>query len=220
MRVLVVEDDPMLASGMLHALQRAGYTVDLATTADEALAALRAQRYALALLDLGLPDGSGLMALREARARRDNTPVIIVTARDRAEHKVAGLDAGADDYVVKPFDLDELLARVRAHIRRGENRASDVLSTAELSVDLTARSVAFRGQPVSLTAKEFKVLAALMRRIGHFVSKEELENEVYDGEAEVESNTIEVTIYGLRRKLAGDLILTARGLGYTIPRRP
>lgn len=220
MRILVVEDDPMLATGLRRALQRAGYAVDLTSTCEEATAALRAQPYALALLDLGLPDGSGLDALRALRARRDPTPVIIVTARDRPEHKVEGLDLGADDYVVKPFDLDELLARIRARMRRNENRSSDVLEARNVCVDLAARTVKLDDRPIPVTAKELKVLTVLMRRAGQFVSKADLEDAVYDDSAEIESNTIEVAVYGLRRKLGGDLILTARGLGYMVPRSP
>jgi len=208
----------MLGAGLRRALQRAGYTVDLAVSGEEAIAAFRAQAYELILLDLGLPQTSGLEALKALRGRRDATPVIIVTARDRPEQKVEGLDAGADDYVVKPFDLDELLARIRAQIRRGEQRTSDALSAHGVSVDLAARTVTLDGGAVSVTAKEFKVLAALMRRMGQFVSKEELEGSLYDDTAEVESNTIEVAVYGLRRKLGAGLIVTARGLGYTIPK--
>jgi len=218
MRLLIAEDDPMLGAGLRRALQRAGYTVDLAVTGEEAMAATRAQDYELILLDLGLPHVGGLEALKALRGRRDPTPVIIVTARDRPEQKVEGLDAGADDYVVKPFDLEELMARIRAHIRRGEQRTSDVISAHEVSVQLAARTVTLRGEPVAVTAKEFKVLAALIRRIGQFVSKEELEGALYDDTAEVESNTIEVAVYGLRRKLGPGLIVTARGLGYTIPK--
>jgi DNA-binding response OmpR family regulator len=218
MRLLIAEDDPMLGAGLRRALQRAGYTVDLAVSGDEAMAAMRAQDYGLILLDLGLPNTSGLEALKSLRGRRDATPVIIVTARDRPEQKVEGLDAGADDYVVKPFDLDELLARIRAQIRRGEQRTSDALSAHGVSLDLAARTVTLESEAVSVTAKEFKVLAALMRRMGQFVSKEELEAALYDDTAEVESNTIEVAVYGLRRKLGAGLIVTARGLGYTIPK--
>jgi DNA-binding response OmpR family regulator len=218
MRLLIAEDDPMLGDGLRRALQRAGYTVDLAVTGEEAMAATRAQDYALILLDLGLPAVGGLEALKALRGRRDATPVIIVTARDRPEQKVEGLDAGADDYVVKPFDLDELLARIRAQIRRGEQRTSDAVSAHGVSVDLAARTVTLKGEPVAVTAKEFKVLAALMRRMGQFVSKEELEGSLYDDTAEIESNTIEVAVYGLRRKLGSGLIVTARGLGYTIPK--
>lgn len=218
MRLLIAEDDPMLGQGLKQALQRAGYTVDLAVTGEEAMAATRAQSYALVLLDLGLPGVGGLEALKALRGRRDPTPVIIVTARDRPEQKVEGLDAGADDYVVKPFDLDELLARIRAHIRRGEQRTSDALQAHGVRLDLAARTVTLNGQAVSVTAKEFKVLASLMRRMGQFVSKEELEGALYDDTAEVESNTIETAVYGLRRKLGSGLIVTARGLGYTIPK--
>jgi DNA-binding response OmpR family regulator len=218
MRLLIAEDDPMLGDGLRRALQRSGYTVDLAVTGEEAMAATRAQDYALILLDLGLPNISGMEALKALRGRRDPTPVIILTARDRPEQKVEGLDAGADDYVVKPFDLDELLARIRAQIRRGEQRTSDALSAHGVGLDLAARTVTLDSDPIAVTAKEFKVLAALMRRMGQFVSKEELEGALYDDTAEIESNTIEVAVYGLRRKLGSGLIVTARGLGYTIPK--
>lgn len=218
MRLLVAEDDPTLAAGLKRALQRAGYTVDVAVTGEEAAAAAQAQAYGLALLDLGLPGLQGIEVLKGIRDRRDDLPVIIVTARDRPEQKVEGLDAGADDYVVKPFDLNELLARIRAQIRRREQRTSDVLSAHGVTLDLNARTVTMNGRAVGLTAKEFKVLAALMRRMGRFVSKDELESRLYDEAAEVESNTIEVAIYALRRKLGAELILTARGLGYMVPR--
>lgn len=220
MRLLIAEDDLMLASGLRRALQHAGYTVDVAASAEEATSAARAQDYALVLLDLEMPGGGGLQTLKELRARSDATPVIIVTARDRAEQKVEGLDAGADDYVVKPFDLDELLARIRAQTRRRDQRTTDVLSANGVTLDLAARTVSTAAGPVSLTAKEFKLLAALMRRAGRFVSKEELEGLLYDHTAEVESNTIEVTVYALRRKLGSEFIVTARGLGYTVPKNP
>ena len=218
MRLLIAEDDPMLGAGLKRALERAGYAADWARTGEEAIAAAAAQAYALMLLDLGLPEVSGLAALREIRGRSQTLPIIIVTAFDRPEQKVEGLDAGADDYVVKPFDLEELLARIRARIRSRDGRASDQLSAHGVVLDLAARTAARDGAPVALTAKEFKVLAALMRRRGQFVSKTELEDALYDAEAEVESNTIETAVYALRRKLGAELILTARGLGYTIPR--
>jgi DNA-binding response OmpR family regulator len=220
MRLLIAEDDPMLGAGLKRALERAGYAADWAQTGEEAIAAAAAESYALILLDLGLPDTSGLEALREIRRRRQTLPIIIVTAQDRAEQKVEGLDAGANDYVVKPFDLEELLARIRAQVRSHDRRTSDQLVAHDVVLDLAARTVARGGAPVSLTAKEFKVLSVLMRRIGQFVSKAELEAALYDSEAEVESNTIETAVYALRRKLGSELILTARGLGYTIPRGP
>jgi DNA-binding response OmpR family regulator len=219
MRLLVAEDDSMLSAGLSRVLQRSGYTVDLALNGEEAVAAALAQQYALILLDLGLPGMSGMDVLRAIRGRRDATPVIILTANDRPDQKVEGLDAGADDYVGKPFDLDELLARIRAQIRRGERRTSDHLVAGDVRLDLAARTVTKGEQPVAVTAKELKVLVELMRRMGAFVSKDELETALYDGEAGVESNTIEVAIYGLRRKLGNDLIMTARGLGYTIAAR-
>jgi DNA-binding response OmpR family regulator len=218
MRLLIAEDDPMLGAGLRRALERAGYAADWATTGEEAIAASSAQPYALLLLDLSLPEVSGLEALRAIRSRRPEMPIIIVTALDRPEQKVEGLDAGADDYVVKPFDLDELLARIRARIRRRDKRVSDRLSAHGVTLDLAARTVTKDGEPVAVTAKEFKVLAALMRRAGQFVGKPELETALYDSESEVESNTIETAIYALRRKLGSELILTARGLGYTIAR--
>jgi two-component system OmpR family response regulator/two-component system response regulator QseB len=218
MRLLIAEDDPMLGAGLKRALERAGYAADWAKTGEEAIAAVAAQPYALMLLDLGLPELSGMEALRAIRQRRQTMPIIIVTAQDRAEQKVEGLDAGADDYVVKPFDLEELLARIRARIRSRDGRTSDQLSAHGVVIDLAARTVSKEGEPVNLTAKEFKVLAVLMRRKGQFVSKTDLESALYDADAEVESNTIETAIYALRRKLGPELILTARGLGYTIPR--
>jgi DNA-binding response OmpR family regulator len=218
MRLLIAEDDPMLGAGLKRALERAGYTADWAKTGEEAIAAAAAQTYALMLLDLGLPEVDGMSAMRHIRHRRPEMPIIIVTALDGPGRKVEGLDAGADDYVVKPFDLEELLARIRARIRSREGRASDQLSAHGVVLDLAARTATRDGAPVSLTAKEFKVLAVLMRRMGQFVAKSELETALYDSEAEVESNTIETAIYALRRKLGAQFILTARGLGYTVPR--
>jgi DNA-binding response OmpR family regulator len=220
MRVLIAEDDPMLGAGLKRALERAGYAADWAKTGEEAVLAAATETYALMLLDLGLPEMSGLEALRAIRDRRQMLPIIIITAQDRAEQKVEGLDAGADDYVVKPFDLDELLARIRAQVRSHDRRSSDQLDAHGVALDLAARTVAKDGAPVGLTAKEFKVLAVLMRRVGQFVSKAELETALYDGDAEVESNTIETAVYALRRKLGAKLILTARGLGYTVPKIP
>jgi DNA-binding response OmpR family regulator len=218
MRLLIAEDDPMLGAGLKRALERAGYAADWAKTGEEATAALRAEQYALLLLDLGLPQASGLQVLREARRRGETLPIIIVTAQNRAEQKVEGLDAGADDYVVKPFDLDELLARIRAQVRSHDRRGSNQLTAQDVSLDLAARTASRAGLPVGLTAKEFKVLAVLMRRRGQFVSKAELETAIYDADTEIESNTIETAIYALRRKLGSELILTARGLGYTVPK--
>lgn len=216
MRLLIVEDDQMLGASLRRALSQAGYTVDLMVTGDDGLIAALDGGYDTIVLDLGLPVLDGVGLLKALRAQRNATPVIVLTARDARDQKVAGLDAGADDYMVKPFDLDELLARIRAQIRRRDVRGSDVLRIGALTLDLTARSVLKEGRAVALTAKEFKVLVELARRMGRFVSKAELENALYDDAANIESNTVEVAIYALRRKLGPGLIMTVRGLGYIV----
>jgi len=218
MRLLIVEDDEMLGSALQRTLARAGYAVDWFVRGDDGLAATEAQAYDTVVLDLNLPALDGIGVLKSMRARHDTTPVIVLTARDGRTQKVEGLDAGADDYMVKPFDLDELLARIRAQVRRRDGRASHVLTVGAITLDLAARTVTKDDQPVALTAKELKVLAELMRRPGRFVSKPELEAALYDDAASVESNTVEVAIYALRRKLDPGLIATVRGLGYMIAR--
>ena len=216
MRLLIVEDDQMLGGSLRRALSQAGYVVDLMLTGDDGLIAALDGGYDTIVLDLGLPGLDGVGLLKALRAQRNATPVIVLTARDSREQKVDGLDAGADDYMVKPFDLDELLARVRAQIRRRDLRGSDVLSIGGLTLDLAARSVLKDGLAVALTAKEFKVLVELARRMGRFVSKADLESALYDDAASIESNTVEVAVYALRRKLGTGLIMTVRGLGYII----
>jgi len=206
----------MLGAAMKRGLEKAGYVVDWARDGEEALSGLAAQGYATVVLDLNLPRLDGLEALKQMRARRDTTPVIIVTARGRGDQKIDGLDAGADDYLVKPFDLDELLARIRAQIRRAEGRVNDLLRVKDVTLDIGARLVRRGEANVQLTAKELRALDLLMRRAGRFVSKDDLENVLYDAAGGAESNTIEVTIYGLRKKLGADFILTARGLGYMV----
>lgn len=218
MSVLLVEDDPLLGEGMRRALERVGYAVTWAKDGEEALAAVSTQKYSCMLLDLRMPLMNGLEALKRIRARGDRTPVIIVTANERSEQKVEGLDAGADDYLVKPFDLDELLARVRAQIRRHDGRTTDTLTVGQVCLDLAGRTATLNHSPVALTAKEFRILAQLMRKAGSFINKRELEDTVYDHNTGVESNTIEVTIYSLRRKLGARFIITGRGLGYMVSR--
>ena len=218
MSVLLVEDDPFLGEGMHRALERVGYAVTWAKDGEEALAAVRTQKYSCMLLDLRMPHLNGLEALKQMRARGDRTPVIIVTANERADQKVEGLDAGADDYLVKPFDLDELLARVRAQIRRHDGRTSDTIAAGDVCIDLAGRTATLAGEPMLLTAKEYRVLAHLMHKAGSFVNKQELENALYDDKADIESNTIEVTIYALRRKFGARFIMTGRGLGYMVSR--
>lgn len=218
MKVLLVEDDPLLGEGMHRALERSGYAVTRAKDGEEALAAASTTIYSCILLDLRMPRMNGLDALKQLRARGDRTPVIVVTANERTDQKIEGLDAGADDYLVKPFDVDELTARVRAQIRRQDNRSSDTLICGPVCLDLAGRTVTLNGKSLAVTAKEYRVLAHIMRRAGSFVAKQELEETLYDHDAEVESNTIEVTIYALRRKLGARFIITGRGLGYMVSR--
>ena len=218
MSVLLVEDDPLLGEGVRHALSREGHSVTWAKDGEEALAAAATQTYSCILLDLRMPHLNGLAVLKRLRGQGNRTPVIIVTASEQPGQKIEGLDAGADDYLVKPFDLEELLARVRAQIRRLDDRTGDTISCADVCLDLSARTATLGGQPVALTAKEFRVLAHLMRKSGKFINKQELEDALYDDSAVIESNTIEVTIYALRRKLGPRFITTGRGLGYMVSR--
>ena len=166
MRLLLVEDDPMLGAAMKRGLEKAGYAVDWAQRGDDALAGLASQDYSVALLDLALPGAGGLEVLRALRQRRDNTPVIVVTANGRGDQKIEGLDAGADDYLVKPFDLNELLARIRAQIRRSEGRTNDLLQAQDVTLDIRTRIVRRGAETVQCTAKELRVLDTLMRRAG------------------------------------------------------
>lgn len=215
-RLLLAEDDPDLGPTIRRALEMEGYVVDLFTRGDDVLAAARAGEYDVALLDIGLPHGSGLDVLRAMRAARDMTPVIVVTAFDRTQQRVAGLDAGADDYVVKPIDLEELAARIRSQLRRRDGRQNDSIIVGRVALDFTGHVATLDGQDVPLTAKEYRVLALLMRRARRFVSKADLEAELYDQDNWAESNTVEVAISALRRKFGRDFIRTARGLGYMV----
>ena len=216
MRLLVIEDDPMIGRAVVAGLQEGGYAVDWVRDGGEAELALANRVYDLALLDLGLPRRDGLEILKGLRRRGNRLPVVIITARDAVADRIAGLDHGADDYLVKPFDLDELLARARAVIRRREGRASPQMSCGVLSVDPVKRLVTFRGAPVDLSAREFAVLEALMKEPGAVVSREKLEDAVYGWGEEVGSNTIEVHLHHLRRKLKPELIRNVRGVGYRI----
>lgn len=214
MRLLLVEDDDMIAAGMGDGLRRAGYTVDWARDGVEAELALKATSYDLVLLDLGLPRKSGLELLRSLRARGDTTPVLIVTARDAVSDRVDGLDAGADDYLVKPFDLDELAARVRALLRRRSGRADPVLRWGQLELDPGTHAVTLEGKPIALSGREFALLEALLERPGALLSRTQLEEKVYGWGEEIESNTIEVYIHSLRKKLGAGFIRNVRGVGY------
>jgi two-component system response regulator QseB len=218
MRVLLVEDDPMIGRAVVAGLRDSGYAVDWAHDGAEAEIALSNGVYELALLDLGLPRRSGLEILRGLRRSGKKLPVLIITAHDSVSDRIAGLDEGADDYLIKPFDLDELLARARAVIRRHEGRASPEITYGALSIDPAKRLVVFRGEQVDLSAREFAVLEALMKEPGAVVSRERLEDAVYGWGEEIESNSIEVHLHHLRRKLKPQLIRNVRGVGYRIAR--
>jgi len=218
MRLLLVEDDPHLGDGLMVGLRQQGYAVDWVKDGVAAELALASEPFDLVVLDLGLPRRSGLEVLKKLRAQGKATPVLILTARDATADKVAGLDAGADDYVVKPVDLDELAARVRALTRRAAGRAQPILRHGELELDPAAHRVTLAGRPVELSAREFALLAALLENAGRVLTRAQLEATLYGWRDEPESNALEVHIHHLRRKLGGDLIKTLRGIGYTIPR--
>jgi len=218
MRVLVVEDDRMIAKGLHTALKQDGYAVDGVSDGASAAAALRSSRFDLVLLDLGLPERDGLDVLRELRSRGDATPVIIVTARDDVQNRIQGLDAGADDYIIKPFDLDEVAARMRSVLRRAAGRGDPSIRHRGITLDPVAHTVERGGEPVVLSAHEFSVLEALMQRPGAVLSRAQLEDRLYGWSEGIESNAIEVYVHGLRRKLGNDAIRTLRGVGYFVPK--
>ena len=236
MRLLLVEDDRMIGDSLRSALRLEGYAVDWVRDVAAASATLASERFDLVLLDLGLPAGgslavegqrpapdapsapgaAGLDVLRTLRTRGDATPVIVLTARDARGDRVAGLDAGADDYLVKPFELDELNARIRAVLRRHSGRAQPVLAHAGVTLDPATRQVTQNGAPVLLSAREFAVLEALMARPGAVLSRAQLEDRLYGWGEEIESNAVSVYIHQLRRKLGADFIRNVRGVGYFV----
>jgi two-component system OmpR family response regulator len=214
--ILLVEDDRMLSDAITAALRQDGWRVDVAYDAGLAQIALVAHAYGAVLLDLGLPNGSGLDVLRAMRARYDTTPALIITARDQLRDRIGGLDAGADDYIVKPFQIDEMLARLRAVLRRTSGHVAPVLQYKDISVDPARRVVTRGGEPVSLSVHEFRTLLALMERQGRAVARSHLEDLIYGGSTSIESNTIAVYIHQLRRKLGESLIATVHGYGYRL----
>jgi len=220
MRLLLVEDDAMLGAALRTGLRQDGHAVDWVRSADEAdtawIAAGKKAAYDAVVLDLGLPDGSGLDLLKRARERRVKTPVLIATARDRVADRIAGLDAGADDYMVKPVDLDELAARLRAIERRVAGRSEPAIVIGDIAIEPATRSVMRGGQPVDLTARELAVLLALARRPGATLSREQLVEALYGWEESIDSNAIDVHLSHLRRKLGADAIETQRGLGWRL----
>lgn len=220
MRILLVEDDPMIGRSVETALGQDGYTVDWVRDGAAGKLALdtAVDAYGLVLLDLGLPRKSGLDLLKEVRRAGNKVRVLVITARDAVADRVAGLDAGADDYLVKPFSLDELGARMRALLRRDIAREDNVLRNGDLALDPTARTVAKAGTAVDLSVREFALLAALLERPGTALSKTQLEEKLYGWGEEVESNTVEVHVHNLRKKLGASAIRTIRGVGYVIER--
>lgn len=216
MRILLAEDDPMLGDGLRAGLRQMGFQVDWVRDGVAAERELRAVDYAAAVLDLGLPGKDGMEVLQALRAARNTTPVLVLTARDAVPDRIRGLDAGADDYVLKPVDLHELAARLRSLVRRSHGVAQDMLQAGALSLDPSARQVTWMDEAVPLSTREFDLLHTLMRSAGRVLSREQLEQQMYSWGLEVESNTIEVHIHHLRRKLQADVIQTVRGVGYML----
>jgi len=216
MRLLLVEDDDLLGDAIRSGLRQEGYTVDWMKDGISAEAALKAEHFDLVVLDLGLPRQSGLEVLKTLRMGGNSIPVLILTARDMVSDRIQGLDAGADDYFVKPFDMEELCARIRALLRRSSGRASPKLTYKSITLDPVSHLVTDDDSPVELSAREFIMLQTLMENKGKVISKTRLEQDLYGWDTEVESNTVEVYIHHLRKKLGNELIQTIRGVGYLI----
>jgi DNA-binding response OmpR family regulator len=220
MRILVVEDDSLLGDAIRAGLQELGDAVDWVRDGVAAEQALETVPYAVIVLDLGLPRRTGLEVLQRLRGRGSRLPVLILTARDTVEDRIRGLDAGADDYLIKPFDLGELAARLRALTRRAAGQAAPVLKLGAVELDPAAHRVSYRGKPIELSTREFALLQALMGGAGRVLTRAQLEEQLYAWGEEVESNAVEVHVHRLRRKLAPELIQTVRGVGYMMPREP
>ena len=220
MRLLLVEDDPMIGAAVHNGLRQQGHSVDWVKDGRSAELALADAVHELVLLDLGLPRKSGLELLIALRKRGLTVPVLVITARDSVADRVRGLDAGADDYLVKPFDLDELSARIRALMRRRSGRASPLIEHGELTLNPATHEVTLRGSPVSLSRREFALLHALLEQPGVPLSRAQLEERIYGWDEEVESNTVEVYIHSTRRKLGAEWIRNVRGVGYMVPELP
>jgi len=220
MRLLLVEDDRMLGATVERALREQGHAVDWVRDGHAAEEALAGEPYEVVLLDLGLPRKGGLEVLRDLRRRGRQVPVLVLTAQDAVTDRVAGLDAGADDYLSKPFDLDELAARIRAVQRRRAGRAAPALEHGRLVLDPATHEVRLDGSPVVLSAREFEVLHALLEHPGRPLSRTRLEERLYGSRQQVESNAVEVHVHALRKKLGPEWIMTLRGVGYVVPRKP
>ncbi len=220
MRLLLVEDDPMLGDAVQRVLQQESFAVDWVRDGEEAELALAALAYDLVLLDLGLPGKNGLDILRDLRRNKISMPVIILTARDAVNDRIAGLDSGADDYLVKPFDPDELAARIRALLRRRDGRVEPIITFGLLTLNLATRELYCQEKPIRLSLREFSLISLLLERPGVTVSRDQLEERLYGWNEEVESNAIEVHIHNLRKKLGHNLIRTIRGAGYLMVEKP
>ncbi len=218
MRVLLVEDDPMIGKGVQRGLKDEGYAVDWVRDGESAELALAHTAYELLLLDLGLPKKTGLDVLTKLRRDAKELPVLVVTARDAVADRVKGLDAGADDYLVKPFDLDELAARMRSVLRRKSGHADPTIRHGGIAINPATHETSVDGEPVALSTREFDLLHALLRAGGRVLSREQLEQQLYAWGQEVESNAVEVHIHHLRKKLGSELIHTVRGVGYAAAR--
>jgi two-component system OmpR family response regulator/two-component system response regulator QseB len=218
MRILLVEDDRMIGESIRTALRQDGSAVDWVRDGRSAESTLATEEFDLVLLDLGLPQRDGLELLQAMRSRHDQTPVIVLTARDALSDRVAGLDAGADDYLVKPFELEELAARIRAVVRRKAGRGEPAVEIGEVRLDPSMRQVTRGGEPVVLSAREYAVLEALMARPGAILSRTQIEDRLYGWGDAIESNAVSVYIHQLRRKLGSDFIRNVRGVGYYVGR--
>ncbi len=220
MRLLLVEDDRMIGESVRKGLRQDGFAVDWVQDGHAAEIALDSEPYDLLLLDLGLPGKDGLDVLGALRRRGNAIPVLVLTARDGVSDRVKGLDAGADDYLVKPFDLEELAARIRALLRRQAGRSDPLIRVGALALDPATHAAFLDGEPVALSAREFALLQALAERPGVVLSRSQLEEKLYGWNEEVESNTVEVYIHALRKKIGADFIRNVRGVGYMVPRMP
>jgi two-component system response regulator QseB len=216
MRILLVEDDVMIGKGICAVLKMAHFTVNWVQDGIEAEHALELENYSLLLLDLGLPRKNGLEILKSLRGRGNTIPVLILTARDAVGERIQGLNSGADDYLVKPFDLDELIARMRALLRRNFGQESNVITYGEITIDTIKHDVRLGGDLINLSAKEFTIFYALMENPGAVLSRDKLEEKLYGWDDEISSNTIQVYIHNLRKKIGGDIIQNVRGVGYRI----
>ena len=218
MRVLIVEDDPLLGDALMAGLKQRGFEADWVQDGREAQAAIRSEPFAAIVLDLGLPGLGGIDLLRGERARGNKVPVLILTARDAVQDRISGLDSGADDYVLKPTDLNELAARLRALVRRSKGDPAPVLQMGSVRLDPASRTVTLAGEAIDLSPREFALLQELMLNAGRVLSREQLEERMYRWGDEVESNAVEVHVHHLRRKLGAQVVKTIRGVGYMMPR--